>query len=303
LTAESYLHKEEFVTITTAMIKELREATAAGILDSKKALEATGGDFDKAVEYLREKGLAKAAKKASRETKEGLVVVLVKDKQASLVEINCETDFVARTDDFKSFANTIARQVIENADLTTVENLLAASYIADSGKTVAEAIQEIISKLGENIVVRRIDRYALNGTGTIEGYVHLGGRIGVLVELSVEDPAAQGETLSELAHDLTLQITAASPHFLTSDDIPEDVLENERKIYMAQLADEKKPDNIKAKIVEGRLNKFFKEVCLVDQPFIKDESLSINKLLQQTSKKLGALIKINKFTRFEVGAD
>ncbi len=289
------------MAITTAMIKELREATGAGILDSKKALEANDGNFDKAVEYLREKGLAKAAKKASREANEGLVVALVDGKTASLVEVNCETDFVARTDDFKTFANSLARQVLADPNLTSVETLLAAGYISNPGTSVADTIQETISKLGENIIVRKVDRYTLEGAGVIEGYVHLGGRIGVLVELGVDSPAAEGNTLKTLAHDLTLQIAAANPRYITHNDIPADVIEEERKIYLAQLAAEKKPDNIKAKIIEGRLNKFFKEVSLLEQPFVKDDNQNIAQVIQQTGKQLGTSIKINRFTRFELG--
>jgi len=289
------------MAITTAMIKELREATGAGILDSKKALEAAGGDFDKAVEYLREKGLAKAAKKASREANEGLVVALVEEDRASLVEVNCETDFVARTGDFKTFVNTIARHILDTPNLASVEDLLATEFPGNNGKSVADTVQETISKLGENIIIRRFARYTRQGSGVLEGYVHLGGRIGVLVELGVEDAAAQGDALTTLAHDLTLQIAAASPRFLAREDVPASVLDEERKIYMAQLAEENKPDHIKERIVEGRLNKFYKETCLLEQPFVKDDKLTIGKLLQQSSKQLGTPIKIHRFTRFELG--
>ncbi|MFQ5576852.1 MAG: translation elongation factor Ts, partial [Anaerolineae bacterium] len=253
------------MTVTTAMIKELREATGAGILDSKKALEAAGGNFDQAVEHLREKGLAKAAKKASREANEGLITVIVTDAQASLIEVNCETDFVARTDDFKALTGALAQQVFHNPDLTSADKLLAANYQADPGKTVANVLQETISKLGENIVVRRLERYTRQGPGVIDGYVHLGGRIGVLVELGVEEAAAEGETLSGLAHDLALHIAAANPRYLRKEEIPDDVIAVETKIYMAQLAQENKPEHIKAKIVQGRLNKLYKEVCLLEQ--------------------------------------
>lgn len=248
------------MAITTAMIKELREATGAGILDSKKALEANDGNLDKAIEYLREKGLAKAAKKASRAANEGVVVAKVDGKSAALVAVNCETDFVARTEDFRAFAEGLAAQVLADADITSVDTMLNAKYAADPAKTVGDAIQETISKLGENIVLSNVARYTLEGAGTIEGYVHLGGKIGVLVELGVADAAAEGEELSALAHDITLQIAAARPQYLTRDDVPADVVAKERSIYLAQLENENKPDNIKARIIEGRLNKFFKEI-------------------------------------------
>jgi len=290
------------MAITAAMIKELREATGAGILDSKKALEANDGNFDKAVEFLREKGLAKAAKKASREANEGLVIALVDGKNAALVAVNCETDFVARTDDFKAFAESLAQQVLADESLTSVEAVLAAKSAGNPEKTVADAIQEAISKLGENIVLRNVARYTQTGPGVIEGYVHLGGKIGVLVEIGVNDAAAEGDALRELAHDITLQIAAARPQYLSRDDVPAEIIDKERNILMAQLQDEKKPDNIKQKIVEGRMNKFYKEVCLLDQPFVKDDSLSISQILANLGKQLGTPVKINRFTRFELGA-
>ncbi len=290
------------MAITAAMIKELREATGAGILDSKKALEANDGDFDKAVEFLREKGLAKAAKKASREANEGLVVALVDGKNAALVAVNCETDFVARTDDFKTFAESLAQQVLANPALTSVEAMLAAPSTSNPEKTVADDIQEAISKLGENIILRNVARYTQTGPGVIEGYVHLGGKIGVLAEISVDDASAEGDALTELAHDITLQIAAARPQYLSREDVPAEIIEKERNILLAQLENENKPDNIKQRIVEGRLNKFYKEVCLLDQPFVKDDSLSITKLLAEAGKKLGTTVKINRYTRFELGA-
>lgn len=290
------------MAITAAMIKELREATGAGILDSKKALEANDGDFDKAVEFLREKGLAKAAKKASREANEGLVVALVDGKNAALVAVNCETDFVARTDDFKTFAESLAQQVLANPALTSVEAMLAAPSTSNPEKTVADDIQEAISKLGENIILRNVARYTQTGPGVIEGYVHLGGKIGVLAEISVDDASAEGDALTELAHDITLQIAAARPQYLSREDVPAEIIEKERNILLAQLENENKPDNIKQRIVEGRLNKFYKEVCLLDQPFVKDDSLSIANLLAEAGKKLGTTVKINRYTRFELGA-
>jgi len=290
------------VAITTAMIKTLREATGAGILDTKKALEANDGNFDKAVEFLREKGLAKAAKKASREANEGLVVALVDGKNAALVAVSCETDFVARTDNFKFIAEGLAHQVLSDPKLTSADTMLAAPSMSNPEKTVADTVQEAISKLGENIVLRSVVRYTQQGAGVIEGYVHLGGKIGVLVELGVDDATSEGDALNTLAHDITLQIAAARPQYLSKDDIPTDVLEKERNIYLAQLESENKPENIKKRIVEGRLNKFFKEICLLNQLFVKDDSIPINQLLAQTGKQLGTTVKINRFTRFELGA-
>jgi elongation factor Ts len=291
------------VAITTAMIKELREATGAGILDSKKALEAASGNFDKAVEFLREKGLAQAAKKASREANDGTIAAQINDDgtRAAMIEVNCETDFVARTDDFSNFVANITQQVFENEQIASVEDLLTTKYVADTGKTVAEAVQETISKLGENIVVRRLMQYKLTGEGIIDNYIHSNRRVGVLVELHTDTPVSDREALRELAHDLTLQIAAANPRFLSINDVPADVVEEERKIYMAQVVDDKKSDEIKARIVEGRLKKFYQEICLLEQNFVKDDTLSVGKLVQQAGKRLGTPINISRFTRFEIG--
>jgi len=292
------------MAITTAMIKELREATGAGILDSKKALETTGGNFEKAVEHLREKGLAKAAKKASREANDGLVAVQISDggTQAALVEVNCETDFVARTEDFTDFVANITRQVFENDRLTSVDELNAAAYISNPDQTVTDAIQAIISKLGENIVVKRFERYTLAGQGIIDSYIHSNNRVGVLVELETNGAETDQTALQELAHDLTLHVAATNPRYINKEDVPAEMVEAERSIYLAQLADDKKPDNIKARIVEGRLNKFYSEICLLEQGFVKDDSVSIGKLLQQSGKSLNTPLKIRRFTRFEIGA-
>lgn len=291
------------MAITTAMIKELREATGAGILDSKKALEAASGNFDKAVEFLREKGLAQAAKKASREANDGTIAAQINDDgtRAAMIEVNCETDFVARTDDFSNFVANITQQVFENEQIASVEDLLTTKYVADTGKTVAEAVQETISKLGENIVVRRLMQYKLTGEGIIDNYIHSNRRVGVLVELHTDTPVSDREALRELAHDLTLQIAAANPRFLSVNDVPADVVEEEQKIYMAQVVDDKKPDEIKARIVEGRLKKLYQEICLLEQNFVKDDTLSVGKLVQQAGKRLGTPINISRFIRFEIG--
>lgn len=291
------------MAITTTMIKELREATGAGILDSKKALEATDGNFDKAVEFLREKGLAQAAKKASREANDGTITAQINDDgtRAAMVEVNCETDFVARTEDFNNFVANVTQQIFENERIASVEDLLTTRYVADTGKTVAEAVQETISKLGENIIVRRLVQYNLTGEGIIDSYIHSNKRVGVLVELHTDRPASDREALRKLAHDLTLQIAAANPRFLAVNDVPAEVVEEERKIYMAQLVDDKKSDEIKGRIVEGRLKKFYQENCLLEQNFVKDDTLSVGKLVQQSGKRLGMPINISRFTRFEIG--
>jgi elongation factor Ts len=300
------------VTITATMVKQLRQATGAGPLDCKKALEANDGDFERAAAYLREKGLARAARKAGRETEAGLVVVRAAGGTACAVEVDCETDFVARTDAFKTFVHRAADQVLADSNLTGAEKLLAADFIDTPGKATADAIQELVGRMGENIILRRVARYTSHGAGVVESYIHAGalegyydpmeGRIGVLVELGVSDvAAADSDALRSLAHDLALQIAAGSPSYLSPDDVPDDVVEKERNILMAQLDDEDKPDHIKARIVEGRLNRFYQEACLLKQAFIRDDSISIEQLLQQKGEELGTSITINRFARLEVG--
>jgi elongation factor Ts len=288
------------------MVKELREATGAGILDCKKALEATDGDFDKAVEHLREKGLAAAAKKASREAKDGLVHLRVDDggQNAVIVEINCETDFVARTEDFQAFVDAIGRQVHQTPSVEDAAALLELPYIGDESVSVGDWIQQIVSKLGENIVLRRVDRVERSGAGWIEGYTHPGSRVGVLLHLATDnDQAAARPEFRDLAHDLALQIAALAPQYVSPENIPASDVEAERAIYSAQIAEEKKPDHIKERIVEGRLGKWYEQICLLNQPFIKDDSIKVSDLIAQRGKQLGASIKVDGFVRYELGGE
>jgi elongation factor Ts len=297
------------VTIIAAAVKELREATGAGILDCKNALQAHGGDFEKAATYLREKGLIKAAQKVDRETEAGLVVVKAVDNNACVIEVNCETDFVARTDNFRTFVHRAADQVLADPGLTDSEGLLAANFIDMPGKTIADVVQELISKLDENIVVRRVAHYA--GGSIVESYVHAGalegffdpmeGRIGVLVEL-IAGNAADNSALRDLAHDLVLHIASASPEYLSVNDIPDEVVESKRVEWVTQLARENKPEPIQARIVEGRLNSFYQDICLLRQAFVKDTTISVETLLQQKSAEIGEPVIISRFARFEIGA-
>ncbi|MCG3208090.1 MAG: Elongation factor Ts [Anaerolineae bacterium] len=287
------------MAITTEDIKQLREMTGAGILDCKKALQDADGDLDQAVETLRKKGLAAASKKASREANDGLVSagISADGKIGAMVELNCETDFVARTDDFQNFAAALLRQVMEQP-LHTVDALLEAPFVGNPGRTVGQELTETIAKLGENMRVPRVARFELGGSGVIDSYIHIGGRVGVLVEVS--GPASP--ELAELAHDVALQVAAASPRFVTEAEVPAAEIEAEKNIYRAQIAEDKKPDNIKERIVEGKLNKWYSEITLMNQVFVKDNDLTIAKLLQQKSKALGSEIKIERFARFELGA-
>jgi elongation factor Ts len=299
------------MNVTAAMVKELREATNAGILDCQKALLAHDGNFDRAAESLREKGLAKAANRADHETSAGLVVVKSDAKSACLVEVNCETDFVARTDDFKTFVHRIAEQVLADSELTDPATLLAVDFIDAAGTSVAKIVQGLISKLGENIVIGNITRFSTDDTGLIEGYIHAGaidgfygqmeGRLGVLVQMSSNGTANQ-QALRDLAHDIALQITSASPLYVSPEDIPGEVMQHTRETIMSQVP-QGKPEAIQAKIVDGKLNSYYQQVCLLKQAFLKDDSISVETLLQQRSAEIGAQVRIERFARFEIGAN
>lgn len=289
------------MSITTEDIKLLRESTGAGVLDCKKALQETNGDMDAAIEYLRKKGLAAAAKKASREAKEGEVSARVSDdrKIGVMVKVNCETDFVARTDEFRNFVATLVQQMQEQPHVQNLETLLAAPYLGDSSKTVSQQLTELIAKLGENMIVRDAARFDLAGDGMIDNYVHMEGRVGVLVEVGGSEPG--NPKFAEFVHDLALQIAAASPRYVAPQDAPAEVVEAEKAIYRAQLAEDKKPDNIKERIIEGKLNKWYAETTLLNQEFVKDSSLTISQLRDKYSKELGVDLTIRRFARFELG--
>jgi elongation factor Ts len=289
------------VSISTADIKLLRESTGAGVLDCKKALQETNGDIDKATELLRKKGLAAASKKESREANEGLVSAQVSDdgQSAVMVEVNCETDFVARTEDFQNLVAALVRQVAEQPNLDSAEALLSAPFIDDPGKTVKDQLTEIIAKLGENIILRRVARFDLQGEGMLDSYIHIGGRVGVLVEVAGD--GAGNSQFAELVHDLALQIAAAAPRYITENDIPAEAIADQKNFYQAQLVEENKPDHIKERIIEGKLKKWYSEVVLFNQEFIKDTDITIAKLLQNVGHELGGPITIRRFARFERG--
>jgi elongation factor Ts len=291
------------VAITTEDIKLLRESTGAGILDCKKALQETDGNIDQAIEFLRKKGLAAASKKASREANDGLVSAHISADGllGVLVEVNCETDFVARTEDFQAFVAGLVQQVANQADAANVDTLLASPFIGDSSKTVAEKLTETIAKLGENMVIRRVARFELPAEGgMLDSYIHTGGRVGVLVDVAGGSPS-DGK-FAGLVHDVALQIAAASPRYVSVADVPAEAIEAEKEVYRAQLVEDKKPDNIKERIIEGKLKKWYEEVALVEQPFVKDNDLTIAKLLEKVGKELGGEIKVRRFARFELGA-
>ena len=272
--------------VTAAQVKELREKTGAGMMECKKVLAETDGNEEKAIELLKERGVLKAEKKSGRIAAEGLVNVYISDdkKVGAIVEVNCETDFVSRGDDFKAFVASIAKQVATQ-DPKDVEDLLAQKYVEDESITVQEALTNLIAKIGENMSIRRFNRYVTEGALT--GYLHNEGAIGVLVDLSEDN--------EELGQDICLQITAGKPEFLNEDDVPADRLEKEKEILKAQVINEGRPENVAEKIVMGRLGKFYGEYCLVDQEFVKDSS----QLVKDVLKSKG--VTINRFARLERG--
>lgn len=282
--------------ITAQAVKELRERTGAGMMDCKKALTETNGDMEKAVEVLREKGLAAAAKKAGRVAAEGIVKTFISEdmKKGAMVEVNCETDFVADNAEFIEFAGKVAEMAANN-DVSTVEKLVALKYNDD--KTVQEVLTELIAKIGENMTVRRFEKVAVEN-GVVQSYIHGGGRIGVLVQLACDSNSSE---LTQVAKDVCMQIAAANPLFLSENEVDSKALETEKEIYRAQALNEGKPEKIVEKMVEGRIKKYYKEVCLLNQPWVKDADKSISKYLEEKSKEVGSPITVQKYFRFERG--
>lgn len=282
--------------ISAQLVKELREMTGAKMMDCKKALVETEGSIEKAVEFLREKGLADAAKKSGRVAAEGVVKTYISDdkKTGTVLEFNCETDFVALNEEFVAFADKLAKMVAETS-VTTVEELLNEKFDGDS--TASESLKALIAKLGENMSVRRFTKFSVE-KGIVKSYIHGGGRIGVLVEVACEKDS---EVLDEVAKEVCMQIAAANPLFLSKDDVDTESMEKEKEIYRVQALNEGKPENIVEKMVVGRIQKYFKEVCLLEQLWVKDGDKSINKFLEEKSKEVGSPITVTRFVRYERG--
>ncbi|MBR3132730.1 MAG: elongation factor Ts [Clostridia bacterium] len=271
--------------ITADLVKQLREKTGAGMMDCKKVLTETDGDMEKAAELLRERGIAKAAKKSSRIAAEGLVCAYVSDdkKVGSVVEVNAETDFVSKNDEFRKFVSEVAEQIAKK-NPSSVEDLLSQKYL-DSDKTVQEVLTDKIATIGENMTIRRFERF--ESDGLVESYIHGDGKIGVLVNFEKGD--------SETAKDICMQIAAARPEYLDRESVPEERVAKEMEILKAQAMNEGKPAEIAEKMVQGRIGKFYGEICLLDQEFVKDSSVKVGQLLNQKG------YKIVKYARFEKG--
>lgn len=280
--------------ISAQAVKELRDKTGAGMMDCKKALTQAEGDIEKAIDILRERGLASAAKKSGRVASEGVIATFVTEdmKNAAMIELNCETDFVSSNTEFISLANGIAKIVAEN-NVASIEDVKALPY---EGATVQDTVTNLIAKLGENMNLRRYEKMEAP-EGLVSSYIHMGGKIGVLVQVKSEN--VNGE-VATVARDVAMHVAALNPQFLDNTSVDADTIEREKEIYRVQALNEGKPEKIVEKMVEGRINKFFKEVCLVNQMFVKNPDLSIQAFVNQEAKKLGN-IELVKFVRFEKG--
>ena len=291
------------MAITASMVKELREMTGAGMMDCKKALNETNGNMDEAIEFLRKNGQAKAEKKASRIAAEGLCTVVVKDdKTAAVVEVNSETDFVAKNDTFKAFVEAVANQAV-NSDATDLDAFLAEKWNEDTSKTVNEALVEKVAVIGENLKIRRFEKVVADN-GCVVSYVHGGGRIGVVVEAETSVVNAE---VKECLTNIAMQIAALNPKYICRNEISADFIAHEKEILIAQIMNDpkeaSKPEKVINGMIEGRISKELKEICLVDQVYVKaeDGKQTVAKYLEEVSKAVGTAISVKKFVRFETG--
>ena len=291
------------MAITAGMVKELREMSGAGMMDCKKALNETNGNMDEAVEYLRKNGQAKAEKKASRIAAEGLCTVVVKDDQtAAVVEVNSETDFVAKNETFQTFVKAVANQAV-NSDAADLDAFMAEAWNEDTTKTVKDALVEKIAVIGENLKIRRFEKVVASN-GCVVSYVHGGGRIGVIVEA---DTTVVNDAVKEAMTNIAMQVAALSPKYVTRDEISAEYIAHEKEILLAQIMNDpkesQKPEKVINGMIEGRVSKELKEICLVDQVYVKaeDGKQTVAKYLEEVSKAVGATVSVKRFVRFETG--
>lgn len=305
--------------ISAQLVKQLRERTGAGMMDCKKALQETNGDLDAAEVVLRKRGIAGASKKESRSTKQGLVSAYINTDQKSgvLVEVNCESDFVARTEDFQNLAADVAAHIAETkpkvvrleelteaerANIKQHEALYEQKFTKDQNSTVGEFVKTKIAKLGENINISRFVSYDVNGHGVVGSYIHHGAQIGVLLEVDTGSQATAGkDEFKALVHDVAMQIAALPAQYVGKENVPADVLAKEREIQQERARGEGKPEKMLEKIAEGRLSKFYEEVCLLEQPFIRENTISIGDLIKTAASNLGDTLTVKRFVRYKVG--
>ena len=286
------------MAVTASMVKELREMTGAGMMDCKKALNETNGNMDEAIEYLRKNGQAKAEKKAGRIAAEGIVMAEVKDdKAAAIVEVNSETDFVAKNADFQAYVKAVVNQAL-TTKAANMDEFMAEAWNEDAAKTVKDVLTEKIAVIGENLNIRRFEK--VETEGCVVSYIHGGGRIGVLVEA---DTDVVNDEIKACLKNVAMQVAAMSPKYVSRDEVDQDFLEHEKEILLAQAKKENpnKPDNIIEKMIIGRLNKEMKEICLLDQVYVQDSDLTVAKYVEKVAKENGANVAVKKFVRFETG--
>ncbi len=288
------------MAITASMVKELRELTGAGMMDCKKALNETNGNMEEAIEFLRKNGEAKAVKKAGRIAAEGIVMAEVRDdKTAAIVEVNSETDFVAKNAEFQGFVKAVVNQAIAT-ESTDMDAFMAEAWNEDASKTVKDALTEKIAVIGENLNIRRFEK--LESDGCIVAYIHGGGRIGVLVEAAAD---VVNDEVKTCLKNVAMQVAAMSPKYVSRDEVSQEFLDKEKEILLAQAKNDpknaNKPENIIEKMIVGRLNKEMKEICLLDQVYVQDGDLTVAKYVEKVAKETGANLAVKKFIRFETG--
>jgi elongation factor Ts len=284
--------------ITAQMVKALRDRTGAGMMECKKALEAAGGDIEKGIEELRKRGIASAAKKTGRSAKQGAIVIKLSDDKTSgvIVEFNCESDFVARTDDFQGLVGDLADQALASAAVAAPADLLRETYAKDASMTIEALITAKVAKIGENMKLARLEKVS---GGVLGAYIHPGAQLGVLIQATGVN--ASSNEIQELVRDVAMQIAAADPQFISRSQVTAADVEKEKEIQRERAIREGKPPAIVEKMLEGRMSKYYEEVCLLEQPFIKENSLTVGQMIEQANKKLGLALVISRFVRFKVG--
>ena len=285
------------MAITASMVKELREMTGAGMMDCKKALNETNGDMDAAIEFLRKNGQAKAEKKAGRIAAEGIVKTVVKDNKAAIVEVNSETDFVAKNEEFQGFVNAVVNQVADS-DAADMDAFMAEAWAADTTKTVKDALVEKVAVIGENLNIRRFEKIVTDGC--VVDYIHGGGRIGVLIEAEAD---VVNDEIKKCLKNVAMQVAAMSPKYTSRAEVSQEYMDHEKEILLAAAKKEnpEKPENIIEKMIIGRLNKELKEICLLDQAYVQDSDLTVAKYVEKVAKENNANVTVKRFVRFETG--
>jgi elongation factor Ts len=284
--------------ITAAMVKELREATGAGMMDTKNALTEAQGNMEEATKILRKKGLAAAGKKAGRVTAEGVVQAHVSGNTGALVEVNCETDFVGRNENFRNFAGEVSKVIVQSK-AASVEQLLSEKW-PGKNETVQHRVAEMIASIKENITIRRFVRYEAPANASLGTYIHGGGKIGVMVELLAQS-GAKSSKLEDVARDIAMHVAAAEPRFLSRTDVTQKDLDTEREIARDAAAKSGKPENIVEKMVSGKMDKFYGEACLLEQPYIRDDKSTVTQYLDKQGKEAGCKYVVTRFTRYKLG--